>query len=252
MDENLGSRTARMLGRDAVDALASKRVAVFGLGGVGGMAAEAIARAGIGHMVLVDADRVSPSNLNRQIVALHSTLGRLKVDVMRDRLLDINPGIVLETHAVFIPATGSGGLVRGCDYVVDAIDTVPSKVGLILECLREGVPVISCMGAGNKLDPTRFEIADLYETSVCPLCRVMRHALRKEGVTSLPVVYSKEPPFENPNSGPEDSDEPEYDPSADIAPTTKRRPPGSVPFVPPAAGLAAAGHVIRALTTTAR
>nr|MBP7401737.1 ThiF family adenylyltransferase [Clostridia bacterium] len=107
MDENLGSRTARMLGRDAVDALASKRVAVFGLGGVGGMAAEAIARAGVGHMVLVDADRVSPSNLNRQIVALHSTLGRLKVDVMRDRLLDINPGLVLETHAVFIPATGS-------------------------------------------------------------------------------------------------------------------------------------------------
>ncbi len=251
MSDAIDSRTALLLGNEAIARLAASRVAVFGLGGVGGMAAEALARSGVGRMVLVDFDRVDPSNINRQVIALHSTIGLLKVDVMRERLLDIRPDLRLETHAVFVPPEGSGGLVRGCDYVVDAIDSVPSKVGLILECLREGIPVISCMGAGNKLDPSRFEIADLYATSVCPLCRVMRHELRKAGVEALQVVYSKEPPVQA--LSPADDETPEDDRTdAVLHPAKKRRPPGSVSFVPPAAGLAAAGKVIRDLLAAGR
>ena len=248
MNENTDARTALLLGEDALQRLAGKRVAVFGLGGVGGMAAEALVRSGVGRVLLVDFDTVSPSNINRQVLALHSTVGRLKVDVARERLLDIRPDLVIETHAVFILPEGSNGLVKGCDYVVDAIDSVPSKVGLLLECLRERIPVISCMGAGNKLDPSRFEVADLYATSVCPLCRVMRHELRKAGVTALNVVYSREQPLlpiavDLPGHPELEDDRAD----ADSYPPKKRRPPGSVSFVPPAAGLVAAGKVIRDL-----
>ncbi|NLN45497.1 MAG: tRNA threonylcarbamoyladenosine dehydratase [Clostridiaceae bacterium] len=261
MDEHMHARTALLLGEEAIRRLDAAKVAVVGLGGVGGIAAEALVRAGVGKMVLVDSDRVAPSNLNRQIVALHSTIGHLKVDVMRDRLLDINPDLAVKTHPVFVPPEGTGGLLRGCDYVVDAIDTVPSKVGLILECRREGIPVLSCMGAGNRLDPTRFEVADLFDTSVCPLCRVMRRQLRQAGLDSLPVVYSKETPVRP--QYPEVGENGETDLQGEsllgenllgesLPMTGKRRPPGSISFGPPAAGLVAAGEVIRALLASSR
>jgi tRNA A37 threonylcarbamoyladenosine dehydratase len=250
MDEHMHDRTALLLGDKSIRRLNAVKVAVIGLGGVGGIAAEALVRAGVGRIVLVDSDRVALSNLNRQIVALHSTIGRLKVDVMRDRLLDINPALSVEVHPVFVSPEGSGGLIRGCDHVIDAIDTVLSKVGLILECRREGIPVLSCMGAGNRLDPTRFEVADLYDTSVCPLCRVMRRQLRQAGVDSLPVVYSKETPVRP--QYPEELLPGDVLQGEALPLTGKRRPPGSVSFGPPAAGLIAAGEVIRALLASSR
>ncbi len=228
MDESIHSRSAWLLGEDGMDRLARCRVAVVGLGGVGGMAAEALARGGIGHLLLVDADRVAPSNINRQIVALHSTIGRHKTAVMQERLADINPALRVDAHPVFVPAQGTGGLLDGCDYVLDAIDTVPSKIGLILECKSKDIPILSCMGAGNRLQPARFVVADLFATATDPLCRTMRRQLRGAGVDRLTVVYSPEPPVRT------------------------QHPPGSVSFGPPAAGLVAAGHIILSLLATDR
>ncbi len=239
------SRSAWLLGEAGMRHLARCRVAVIGLGGVGGMAAEALARGGIGHLLLVDADRVAPANINRQIVALHSTVGRLKTAVMQERLADINPDLRIDTHPLFVPATGTDGLLDGCDYVLDAIDTVPSKVGLILECKSKGIPILSCMGAGNRLQPAQFTIADLFSTTVDPLCRVMRRRLRRAGVDQLTVVYSPEPPVR---------------PQRDAAEVNRilpqdtggKHPPGSVSFGPPAAGLVAAGHIILTLLAADR
>ena len=229
------SRTARLIGVEGMARLAHARVAVFGVGGVGGHAVDALARAGIGALDLIDHDTVSESNINRQMVALHSTVGQYKVDVAAARIHDINPDCTVRTYRTFyLPETADQFDLSQYDYIIDAIDTVTAKLDLIERATRAGVPVLSSMGAGNKLDPTRFEIADISKTSVCPLARVMRIELRKRGIFHLKVVYSREPPrapIESVPSG---------DPN-------RRAAPGSISFVPSAAGLIAASAVIRDL-----
>ncbi len=231
MDEAF-SRTALLLGERAVDVLSKKHVAVFGLGGVGGFAAEALARAGVGRLTIVDNDTVSVSNLNRQILALHSTLGKKKTDVMRSRLLDINPALdVTVRDTFFLPENAGTFRFADYDYVVDAIDTVAGKIALAVCAKEAGVPIIASMGAGNKLDPARFEVADLAKTSVCPLARVMRRELKQRGIEHMKVVYSKEP-AQKPQG---------------VFPAGERPVPGSVSFVPGAAGLILAGEVLKDL-----
>ncbi len=222
------TRTEQLLGSAAVDRLRASRVALFGLGGVGSFTAEALARAGVGHLLLVDGDTVAPSNLNRQLVALRSTLGRPKAEVMAARIRDISSDIRVDArHAFYLPENADTFDFADFDYVIDAIDTVVAKVELAVRAHAAGVPLVSCMGAGNKLDPARFEVADLFATSVCPLCKAMRKALKARGVNALTVVYSREPP------------------------AVACHPPGSVSFVPSAAGLILAGVVIRALAGVA-
>jgi len=223
------TRTEQLLGADAVERLRTSRVALFGLGGVGSFTAEALARAGVGHLLLVDGDNVAPRNLNRQLVALHSTLGQPKADVMAARIRDISPAVRVDARrAVYLPEHADDFDLAGFDYVIDAVDTVAAKVELAVRACAVGVPLVSCMGAGNKLDPARFEVADLFATSVCPLCKAMRKALKARGVTALTVVYSRE------------------------TPAVACRPPGSVSFVPAVAGLILAGVVIRALAAGGR
>ena len=188
------SRAELLLGREAVTRLAGSHVAVFGVGGVGAACVEALARGGVGELSLFDNDVVSVSNINRQFVALHSTIGRRKVDVMRDRVLDVNPDAVVHANCCFYDASTAPGIPLAFDYIVDCIDTVTSKLLLIESAHAQGVPIISALGAGNKLDPSRFRAADIYETSVCPLARVMRSQLRKRGIAAHRVVYSTEPP----------------------------------------------------------
>lgn len=214
-------RSRLLLGEEALERLREKTVAVFGIGGVGGYVAEALARTGVGTLHLIDNDRVSTSNINRQVIALHSTVGRYKTEVMRERILDINPQAEVIIHnCFFLPENADSFIFSGYDYVVDAVDTVTAKLEIIMRAKEAGVPVISSMGAGNKLDPSLFEVADIYETSVCPLARVMRRELKKRDIKKLKVVYSKEEPL-------------------------KQRIPGSVAFVPSVAGLLIAGEVIR-------
>ncbi len=229
------ARTELLLGREAMERLFRARVAVFGLGGVGGYAVEALARSGVGTLDLIDDDTVNLTNLNRQIIATHETLGRHKVDAARERVLSINPGAVVHTYKTFfLPETAGQFDFTQFDYVVDAIDTVTGKLMLVEAAQRAGTPVISCMGAGNKLDPTAFEVADLSRTSVCPLARVMRKELGKRGIRHLKVVYSKEqamtpaPAAEEPGSA-----------------HPKRQTPGSNAFVPAVAGLILAGEVVK-------
>lgn len=265
--DSFSSRTEALLGAAAVTRLRSAHVAVFGLGGVGSYVTEALARAGVGHLSLIDSDRVSESNRNRQLYALRSTLGQKKTAAAKERCLDINEHMVVDIYDAFVtpdnaeellarlcarrradaqePRSDSNGAfcgfalmhneanglsyaAPGIDFVVDAIDTVSAKIALALLCENAALPLISCCGTGNKLDPTRFEIADIYETSVCPLCKVLRKNLKARGVKQLTVCYSKEPPAK-----------------------TGSRTPASVSFVPGAAGLVIAGHVIRALTADA-
>lgn len=230
------SRSQLLLGAAAMERLARAKVAVFGLGGVGGHAADALARTGVGSFVLVDGDRVSLTNINRQVIATHATLGRLKTEVMGEHIRDVNPAAQVEEHPLFFLPETPAGFLAGCDYLVDAVDTVAAKLRLA-ELGREwGVPVISAMGAGNKLDPTRFQVADIFETSVCPLCRVMRRELKKRGFSRLKVVYSQEEPAPREEvPGTEDD-------------SAKRQTPGSLAFVPSVAGLILAGEVIRDLT----
>jgi tRNA A37 threonylcarbamoyladenosine dehydratase len=225
------SRTELLLGEKAVEKLRRSRVAVFGIGGVGGYVAEALARSGVGELDIIDKDTVSLSNINRQIIALHSTVGQYKVDVMADRLIDINPDIKVNSHrCFFLPDTSDEFDFAAYDYVVDAIDTVTGKIELIMTAGRCGTPVISSMGAGNKLDPSGFEVSDIFKTSVDPLARVMRKELRSRGVKKLKVVYSKEEPVKT---------------NGDIIDGKKI--PGSCAFVPSAAGLVIAGEVVRDL-----
>ena len=226
-------RTAMLLGEHAVEGLRKAHVAVFGIGGVGSYTVEALARAGVGTLTLVDGDTVAESNINRQLIALHSTIGQEKVQAAKQRVLDINPA--LQIHAK--PLVFDGGNAGAFDfstysYVVDAIDTVTSKLILIEEAVKAGTPIISCMGAGNKLDPTRFEVEDIYHTSVCPLARVMRRELKQRGIKQLKVVYSKEEAI-RPNAG---------------DPAVRKQVPGSVSFVPSVAGLILAGEVVKDLT----
>ena len=232
------SRTELLLGREGVERLARAHVAVFGLGGVGGYAAEALVRSGVGALDLIDSDRVSLTNLNRQILATHRTLGQYKADAARERALEINPDAVVNARKVFYGPGAAGEFDFSCyDYVVDAIDTVTGKLALIQQALEAGTSVISCMGAGNKLDPSAFRVADIYETSVCPLARVMRRELKRRGVRRLKVVYSQEPPMEPEGALYEES----------LAGEVRRQVPGSAAFVPAAAGLILAGEVIRDL-----
>ena len=234
------SRSRLIFGREGMDRLARARVAVFGLGGVGGQAAEALCRGGIGALDLIDNDRICITNINRQIFATHQTLGLYKTEAARARLLDINPDLAVNIHNVFfLPETADSFDFSLYDYVVDAIDTVSGKIALVLKAQEAGVPVISAMGAGNKTDPTAFRVADIYETSYCPLCRVMRKELAARGVKSLKVVYSEEKPIRPIDDMAENGRE---------AGANKRRQiPGSTSFVPPVAGLIAAGEVIKDL-----
>ncbi len=235
------SRTEMLLGTEAMKRLKQSRVAVFGIGGVGGFAAEALARSGIGTLDLIDSDTVCPSNLNRQIIALHSTVGRYKVDAAAERIHDICPDITVNAHrCFFLPETAGQFDFTLYDYVIDAIDTVKGKLGIIEQAQAAGTPVISCMGAGNKLDPTAFRVADIYQTKVCPLARVMRCELKKRGIKKLKVVYSEEIPVSRAGS----SAEPNVS-EADAAGI--KRAPGSVSFVPSVAGLILAGEVIKEL-----
>lgn len=243
MEDRL-SRTRMLLGQEAIDKLKASRVAVFGVGGVGGYVIEALARSGVGEIDLIDKDVVELSNLNRQIIATMDTVGRSKVEVMTERIRSINPDAVVHSHQCFyLPETASEFDFSSYDYVVDAIDTVTGKIQLILQAKEAGVPVISAMGAGNKMDPTLFEVADIYETSIDPLARVMRRELKKRGVKSLKVVYSKEKPLSPPQSesGQDDS-------SGQDQGSARRSTPGSLAFVPSVEGLIIAGQVIRDLT----
>lgn len=234
------SRTQMLFGRDGMEKLRAARVAVFGVGGVGGYAVEALARSGVGALDLIDDDKVCLSNLNRQIIATHATVGQYKVDAAEARVKEINPDCAVRTYRTFYtPETAAEFDFTQYDYVVDAIDTVTGKIALVLQAQAAGVPVISSMGAGNKLDPTRLEVADIYKTSVCPLARVMRRELKKRGVKRLKVVYSKEPAM-TPLA---ECAEPTDSPDAALRPA-----PGSNAFVPPAAGLVIAAEVVKDLT----
>jgi tRNA A37 threonylcarbamoyladenosine dehydratase len=223
-------RQSMIIGEDATRTLAAKKVAIFGLGGVGSYVAEALARCGIGELTLCDSDTVSRTNINRQLCALESTVGRAKVDVVAERISDINPqACVIKRQEFFLPENADGFDFSQYDYVVDAIDTVSAKVELAVRCTALGVPLISCMGTGNKLDPLALRLTDLSKTSGCPLARVMRRELKARGITHLRVVFSEEPPIK---------------PST---PEGQRPVPGSIAFVPSVAGLLAASEVVKYL-----
>lgn len=220
-----------MIGDKGLKCLQSSRVAVFGLGGVGSYAAEALARAGVGAIDLIDGDQVDVTNINRQLIACHNTVGKDKVQVMKERIFHIDPGIRVNTHCLFfLPDTTFD--FSGLDYVIDAVDTVTAKLELAVRARKAGVPVISSMGTGNKLDPSRFEVTTIDKTSVCPLAKVMRRELKKRGITDLKVVYSREVPFR---------------PKEGATCQIERNAPASISFVPPVAGMILAGEVIRDL-----
>ena len=230
MDESIYSRTEMLLGESGVERLRRAHVAVFGIGGVGGYAVEALSRAGVGALTLIDADRVSISNINRQIIATHKTVGMYKTEAARERISEINPDCTVTCHNLFYSAENEGGIdLAEFDYIVDAIDSVRAKLHLIERATRLGVPVISSMGAGNKLDPTRFRVTDISKTHTCPLAKVIRTELRHRGITSLKVVFSDEEPTAK--SG--------------------ERTPGSVSFVPSVVGLIIGGEVVKELAFSA-
>ena len=248
---NQYSRTELLLGKEAMERLWKSRVAVFGIGGVGGYTVEALARSGIGQLDLIDDDRVCLTNINRQIYATRKTVGKYKVDVALERIAEINTDIKVNVYKTFFtPETAAQFDFSLYDYVVDAIDTVVGKIELIVKAKEAGVRVISCMGAGNKMDATAFEVTDIYKTSICPLARVMRHELKKRGIDSLKVVYSKEQPLE-----PIEDMEISCKQNCICPPgtvrkcTVRRQVPGSNAFVPAAAGLIIAGEVIKGLST---
>ena len=223
------SRTERLIGRESLEKLKNKRVAVFGLGGVGGYVVEALVRGGVGALLLVDKDSIDISNLNRQIIALQSNIGKYKTEVAKARVLDINPACNVETRTIFyLPENADTFDFSSLDYIVDAVDTVSAKISLIEQAKKRDIPIISCMGTGNKLNPKAFEVADISETNVCPLARVMRRELKKRGVEHVNVLYSKEEPKKTNTSG-------------------EKMAPSSISFVPPVAGLIIAGEVIKDL-----
>ncbi len=244
---NQFSRTQLLLGVEAMDKLKNSRIAVFGVGGVGGYVCEALVRSGVGQFDLIDDDKVCLTNINRQIIATRKTVGRYKVDVMKERMLDINPDVKVNTHqCFFLPENADDFPFEEYDYVVDAVDTVTAKIELVMKCQEKGVRIISSMGAGNKLDASAFRVADIYKTTMCPLAKVMRHELKKRGVKKLKVVYSEEKPIR-----------PLEDmsiscrahcicpPGAERKCTERRDIPGSVAFVPSVVGLIIAGEVVK-------
>lgn len=224
MEETWTNRTEQLIGKEAQEKLKEAKVAVYGIGGVGSFVVEGLARAGVGHIVLVDNDIISLSNLNRQIHATHQTIGKRKIDVMKQRILEINPNLIVETYMAQELEEGEEMLIEGAfSYVVDAVDTVTTKIKLIERANKLQVPILSCMGTGNKLDPTKFEIANINQTSVCPLARVIRKELKKRKINGIKVLYSKEQPIQMKN----------------------QQIPGSISFVPSVAGLMIAGEVIK-------
>jgi len=239
------SRTELLIGKDGLEKLKKSKVAIFGIGGVGSFVAEGLARAGIGKLVLIDSDNICISNLNRQIHATHKTIGMPKVQVMKERIVDINPESEVTVPQLFYSNETCGELLWDYDYIADAIDSVKSKIDLILNAKQRGIRIISSMGAGNKLDPTRFEVADIYSTQVCPLAKIIRKEMRKHGIPSLKVVYSKELPIKQVNTVSEVT--PQEELSNVESPTAKKHVPGSISFVPPVAGLIIAGEIIRDL-----
>lgn len=243
---NQFSRTELLLGSDGMERLKNARVAVFGVGGVGGYAVEALVRSGVGTIDVIDDDTVAFSNLNRQIIATHNTIGMDKVEAVKERALSINPKVVINTHKCFyLPENADEFDFTMYDYIIDAIDTVKAKIELVMRADKAGTPIISCMGAGNKLNAWMFEVSDIYKTSVCPLARVMRTELKKRRIKRLKVVYSKEIPIKPDYS--DFGEESAIDPGRPGVP--KKNPPGSTAFVPAAAGLIAAGEVIKDLVS---
>lgn len=247
--QNAFSRTELLLGKEAMEKLAASRVAVFGVGGVGGFTVEALARSGVGALDLIDDDKVCLTNINRQIIATRKTIGKYKVDVAKERITDINPDAVVRTWRTFyLPETADQFDFTQYDYIVDAIDTVTGKLTLIEHAHAAGTPIISSMGAGNKLDPTAFTVADIYQTSICPLAKVMRRELKKRNIDHLKVVYSQEPPLT-----PIDTEEISCRTNCVCPPgtarkcTQRRQIPGSISFVPSVVGLIIAGEVIKDL-----
>ena len=243
---NQFSRTELLIKSEGINKLKESKVAIFGIGGVGSFVAEGLARAGVGNFVLIDNDKVCLTNINRQIIATRKTIGKYKVDVMKERLLDINPDAKVETfQEFFMPGSNSNIITEDLDYVIDCVDTVTAKIEIVCQCTKLNVPIISSMGTGNKLDPSKFEITDIYKTSVCPLAKVMRKELRNRNIDKLKVIYSKEEPIK---IG-------EYDSSceSDSISTSenkgngsiKKQVPGSISFVPSVAGLMIAGEVVR-------
>ncbi len=220
---NQFSRTERLIGKEGIKALNQAKVAIFGIGGVGSFVIEALARAGIEKFILVDNDEVDETNINRQIIATYKTIGKPKVEVAKERILEINPNAKVEVHQEFFTKDSKGILDNSISYIVDAVDTVTAKIELVIQANQLSIPIISCMGTGNKLDPTKFEVADIYKTSVCPLAKVMRKELKLRGIPNLKVVYSKEEPIKQ-----------------EVKTT-----PASIAFVPSVAGLIMAGEVIK-------
>ena len=247
---NQFSRTQLLLGEDAMKKLADMRVAVFGIGGVGGYVCEALVRSGIGHFDLIDDDKVCLTNINRQIIATRKTIGKYKVDVMKERMLDINPEVEVTVHkCFFLPENADEFPFEEYDYVVDAVDTVTAKIALVMKCKELDIPIISSMGAGNKLDASAFRVTDIYKTKVCPLAKVMRRELKKRGVKKLKVVYSEEKPT-RPIEDMSISCRTDCicPPGAEHKCTERRDIPGSIAFVPSVAGLILAGEVVKDLT----
>lgn len=238
------SRTEKLIGKEGLKKLKNSKVAIFGIGGVGSFAVEALARTGIGSLVLIDYDCISLTNLNRQIHANLKTIGRPKVEVMMERILDINPNLNVVTHRNFYNQENADILLNSTyDYVIDAIDSIRPKIDLVIRCKEKGLPIISSMGAGNKLDPTAFEVTDIFKTSVDPIARIMRYELRKKGIQDLKVVFSKEVPIrlDNPN------DSPNFCDRAKKENIMKHSTPGSIAFIPSVVGLILAGEVIKDL-----
>ena len=244
---NQFSRTELLIGKEGIEKLKDSKVAVFGIGGVGSFVVEGLVRTGVENFVLIDDDKVCLTNLNRQIIATRKTIGKYKVDVMKERILDINPNANVETHQEFyMPNSESNIINNELSYVVDCVDTVTAKLEIITQCKKLNIPVISAMGTGNKLDPSRFEITDIYNTNICPLAKVMRKELRKRNIDSLKVIYSEEEPIK-----PDETLECSCKTNCICPPGTKRKcaernqVPGSISFVPSVAGLMIAGEVVK-------
>ena len=237
------SRTEMLIGEEGIKRLNNSKVAVFGIGGVGSYVVEALARAGVGNFVLIDNDIISESNINRQIIATYKTLGAPKVLVSKERILQINPNANIETYQEFFMPETEGIIDKSIDYIVDSIDTVTAKIELIIRADKFNIPIISCMGTGNKLDSTKFEIADIYKTSVCPLAKVMRKELKTRGIKSLKVLYSKEEPIKIVSSKNLEKNNSIENINNSIK--NKKQIPGSISFVPSVAGLIIAGEVIK-------
>ena len=243
---NQFSRTELLIGNESVEKLKKAKVAVFGIGGVGSFVVEGLVRAGIGNFILVDDDKVCLTNLNRQLIATRKTVGKYKVDVAKERILDINPNANIETYQEFFMPDSKEILDNTVDYIVDSVDTVTAKIELVIRANKLNIPIISCMGTGNKLDPTKFEVTDIYKTSVCPLAKVMRKELRARGIKELKVVYSKEEPL-IPNETENSSCKTECicPPGTKRKCTIRNQVPGSISFVPSVAGLIIAGEIIK-------